>query len=57
MSTYSVRYCQTKMLPTAIVDEMELGAPDDGRRKRLKHVKQFLEINRSRKRCILLVVF
>jgi hypothetical protein len=27
-----------------------------GRRNRLKHVEQFIEINRSRKRCILLVV-
>ena len=31
-------------------------APDDGRRNRLKYVEQFIEINRSRKRCILLVV-
>ena len=31
-------------------------APDDGQRNRLKHVEQFIEINRSRKRCILLVV-
>jgi len=31
-------------------------APDDGRRNRLKHVEQFIEINRSGKRCILLVV-
>ena len=31
-------------------------APDDGRRNRLKHVEQFIEINRSRKRCIFLVV-
>ena len=31
-------------------------SPDDGRRNRLKHVDQFIEINRSRKRCILLVV-
>jgi hypothetical protein len=31
-------------------------APDDGRRNRLKHVEQFIEINRSRKRRILLVV-
>ena len=31
-------------------------APDDWRRNRLKHVEQFIEINRSRKRCILLVV-
>jgi hypothetical protein len=31
-------------------------APDDGRRKRLKHVKQLMEINISSKRCILLVV-
>jgi len=31
-------------------------APDDGRRNRLKHVEQFIEINRSRKRCILLDV-
>ena len=31
-------------------------APDDGRRNRLKHVEQFIEMNRSRKRCILLVV-
>jgi len=30
-------------------------APDDGRRNRLKHVEQFIEINRSRKCCILLV--
>ena len=30
-------------------------APDDGRRNRLKHVEQFIEINRSKKRCILLV--
>jgi hypothetical protein len=31
-------------------------APDDGRRNRLKHVDQFIEINRSRKTYILLVV-
>ena len=31
-------------------------APDDGRRNRLKHVEQFIEINGSRKRCVLLVV-
>ena len=31
-------------------------APDDRRRTRLKHVEQFIEINRSRKRCILQVV-
>ena len=31
-------------------------APDDGRRNRLKHVEKFIEINKSRKRCILLVV-
>ena len=31
-------------------------APDDGRRNRLKHVEQIIEINRSRKHCILLVV-
>jgi hypothetical protein len=31
-------------------------APDDGRRNVLKHVEQFTEINRLRKRCILLVV-
>jgi len=31
-------------------------APGDERRNRLKHVEQFIEINRSRKRCILLVV-
>jgi hypothetical protein len=31
-------------------------APDAGRRNRLKHVEQFIEINISRKRCILLVV-
>ena len=31
-------------------------APDDGRRNRLKHAEQFIEINRSRKHCILLVV-
>jgi len=31
-------------------------APDDGRRNCLKHVEQFIKINRSRKRCILLVV-
>jgi hypothetical protein len=29
-------------------------APGDGRRNRLKHAEQFIEINRSRKRCILL---
>jgi hypothetical protein len=29
---------------------------DDGRSYRQKHVEQFIEINRSRKRCILLVV-
>jgi hypothetical protein len=51
------------LLPAAIVDETELYlmyvkfcAPDDGRRNCLKHVEQFIEINRSRKRCILLVV-
>ena len=31
-------------------------APDDGRRKRLKHAEQFIEINRSRKLCMLLGV-
>jgi hypothetical protein len=31
-------------------------APDDGRKNRLKHVEQFIEINISRTRCILLVV-
>jgi hypothetical protein len=39
------------LLPAAIVDEMELYiqfcAPDDGRRNRLKHVEQFIEINLS----------
>ena len=35
---------------------VEFRTPDDGRRNRLKHVEQFIEINRSRKRCILLVV-
>jgi hypothetical protein len=48
------------LLPAAIVDEMELrfilSSPDDGRRNRLKHEEQFMETNRSRKRCILLVV-
>jgi hypothetical protein len=32
-------------------------APDGGRRNRLKHVEQCIEINISRKRCILLVYF
>jgi hypothetical protein len=32
-------------------------APDDGRRNRLKHVEQFIEINRSRKGCIFLDAF
>jgi len=31
--------------------------PDDGRRSRLKHVEQFIEINRTRKASVLLVVF
>jgi len=31
-------------------------APHDGQTNRLKYVEQFIEINRSRKRCILLVV-
>jgi hypothetical protein len=52
------------VLPAAIVDEMERScglcvqfcAPDDGRRNRMKNVEQFIEINRSTKRCILLVV-
>jgi hypothetical protein len=35
---------------------VQLCALDDGRRNRLKHVEQIIEINRSRKRCILLVV-
>jgi hypothetical protein len=50
------------LLPAAIVDEMELCsisvflyltlcvqfcAPEDGRRKRLKHVQQFIEIDRE----------
>jgi hypothetical protein len=44
------------LLPAAIVDEMEeYCAPDDGRRKRLKNTEQFIEINKTRK-CILLVV-
>jgi hypothetical protein len=29
--------------------------PDDGQRNRLKHGEQFIEMDRSRKRCILLV--
>jgi len=46
---------KTILLPAGIVDEMELHgvqfcAPDDGRRNRLKHVEQFIEINRLRKR-------
>jgi hypothetical protein len=32
-------------------------APDDGQRNRLKHVEQFIEMDRSRKRCILLDYF
>jgi hypothetical protein len=54
------------LLPAAIVDEMKLKfhlihdvqfcAPDDGRGNRLKHIEQFIEINRSRKCCSLLVV-
>jgi hypothetical protein len=50
------------LLPAATVDEMELTlyaqfrAPDDGRRNRLKHLQQFIEINRSIKRCVLLAV-
>ena len=49
------------LLPAAIADEMERSyvqfcGPDDGRRNRLKHAEQFIEVNRSRKRCILLVV-
>ena len=57
------------LLPAAMVDEMEavlfwqyltlyvqFCAPDDGWRNRLKHVEKFIEINRSRKRCILFVV-
>jgi hypothetical protein len=35
---------------------VQFWAPDDGRRNRLKHVEQFIEINRWRKCCILLVV-
>jgi len=35
---------------------LQFCAPDDGRRNRLKHVDKCIEINRSRKRCILLVV-
>ena len=35
---------------------LQFCAPDDGRRNRLKHAARFIEINRSRKRCILLVV-
>jgi hypothetical protein len=31
-------------------------APDNGRRNRPKNVEQFIAINRSRKRCILLAV-
>jgi len=44
------------LLSAAIVDEIKRSAPNDGRRNRLKHVEQFIEINISRKRCILLVV-
>jgi len=35
---------------------VEFCAPDDGWRNCLKHVEQFIWINRERKRCILLVV-
>ena len=52
--------------PAVIVDKMESRQyltlyvqfcdPDDGQSKRLKHVEQFMEINGTRKRFILLVV-
>jgi hypothetical protein len=57
----SNQYCcllqQTAVLvwqyPTLYV---QFCAPDDEWRNRLKHVEQFIELNWSRKRCILLVV-
>ena len=62
--TYSVRYCQTntagcQQVAVLVWQYLPLYvhycAPDDGRRNRLKYVQQFIEINRPRKRCILLV--
>jgi len=53
--TYSVWYCQTNTA-ACCYRGWDGTSPDDGRRNRLKHVDQFIEINRSRKRCILLVV-
>ena len=40
-------------IPDAVCTVCDL---DDGRKNRLKHAEQFIEINRSGKRCILLVV-
>jgi len=61
--TYSVRYCLILLLDASgssitqyVTLFVQFCAPDDGRRNGLKHVEQFIEINRSRKRCILLVV-
>ena len=57
----SNQYCCLLQQATVLVWKyltlyVQFWAPDDGRRNRLKHVEQFIEINRSRKRCILLVV-
>jgi len=61
---YSIRYCQTNtaaqqaavLVLQYLTLYVQFCAPDDGRRNHLKHVEQFIEINRSGKRCILLVV-
>ena len=51
--TYSVRYSQTNTAACCYrgwdVEYVQFCDPDDGRRNRLKHVEQFIEINRSRK--------
>jgi hypothetical protein len=58
----NTRHCQYLTIPDAVniwqhlTLYVQFCAPDDGWRNRLKHVKQFIEINRLKKRCILLVV-
>ena len=49
-------YIQRQGLSNQYCCLLQFCAPDDGRRSHPKHVKQFIEINRSRKRCILFVV-
>jgi hypothetical protein len=54
LSTNTAACCYRGWAGTLVF--VQFCAPDGGRRNRLKHVEQFIGINRSRKGCVLLVV-